>query len=81
MGVYVSTEADRFRLPPWAFRSAKHGLKSFLTLNSFPANIRDFKNVKGTWHQMLACSRQLQGIFGLIKPLLHGQILVYFGDE
>ena len=29
---------------------------------------------------MLARSRQLQGIFGLIKPLLHGQILVYFVD-
>ena len=64
----------------WAFCSAKHGWKYFLTLNSFPAPIRNFKNLKGTWHQMLACSRQLLGIFGFIKPLLHGQILVYFVD-
>ena len=67
-------EEDRFRVPPWAFCSAKHGWKSFLTLNSFPAHIRDFKNLKGTWHQMLARSRQLQSIFGLLKPFLHGQI-------
>ena len=30
-----------------AFRPAKHGWKSFLTLTSFPAQIRDFKNLKG----------------------------------
>ena len=30
-------EEDRFRVFPWAFRSAKHGWKYFLTLNSFPA--------------------------------------------
>ena len=58
----------------WAFRPAKHGWKSFLTLISFPANFRDFKNLKGTWHQMLARSHQLQSIFGLLKPFLHGQI-------
>ena len=73
-------EEDRFRVPPWAFCSAKHGWKSFLTLNSFPAPIRDFKNLKGTWHQMLARSRQLQGIFGLLKPFLHVQILICFVD-
>ena len=28
-----------------------------------------FKNLKGTWHQMLACSRQLQGIFWVAKSL------------
>ena len=67
-------EENRFRLAPWAFRPAKHGWKSFLTLNSFPAQIRDFKNLKGSWHQMLARSRQLQSIFGLLKPLLHVQI-------
>ena len=64
----------------WAFCSAKHGWKYFLTLNSFPAPIRDFKNLKGTWHQMLARSRQLQGIFGLLKPFLHVQILICFVD-
>ena len=64
----------------WAFCSAKHGWKSVLTLNSFPAPIRDFKNLKGTWHQMLARSRQLQGIFGLLKPFLHVQILICFVD-
>ena len=55
-------------------RPAKHGWKSFLTLTSIPTHIRDFKNLKGTWHHMLACSRQLQGVFGLLKPLLHVQI-------
>ena len=64
----------------WAFCSANHGWKSFLTLTSFPAQIRDFKNLKGTWHQMLARSRQLQGIFGLLKPFLHVQILICFVD-
>ena len=34
------------------FRLAKHGWKSFWTLKSFPAHIRDFKNIKGNWHQM-----------------------------
>ena len=58
----------------WAFRSAKHGWNSFLTLNSFPAHIRDFKNLKGIWHQMLARSHQLQSIFRLLKPFLHVQI-------
>ena len=58
----------------WAFCSAKHGWNSFLTLTSFPANMRYFKNLKGTWHQMLARSHQLQSIFGLSKPFLHGQI-------
>ena len=67
-------EEDRFQLAPWAFRSAKHGWNSFLTLTSFPAPMRHFKNLKGTWHQMLARSRQLQSIFGLLKPFLHGQI-------
>ena len=47
-------DEDRFWVPPWAFCSVKHGWKSFLTLNSFPAHIRDFKNLKVTWHQMLA---------------------------
>ena len=64
----------------WAFCSAKHGWKSFLTLNSFPAHIRDFKNLKSTWHQMLARSHQLQGIFGLLKPFIHVQILICFVD-
>ena len=73
-------EEDRFWLPPWAFCPAKHGWKSFLTLTSFPAQMRDFKNLKGTWHQMLARSRQLQGIFGLLKPFLHVQILICFVD-
>ena len=36
----------------------------FLTLNSFPAPIRDFKILKDTWHQMLSCSHQLQGDLG-----------------
>ena len=58
----------------WAFCPAKHGWKSFLTLTSYPAQMRDFKNLKGTWHQMLARSRQLQSIFGLLEPFLHGQI-------
>ena len=47
----------------------------FLTLTSFPAQIRDFKNLKGIWHQMLARSSQLQVIFGFLKPLFHVQIL------
>ena len=64
----------------WAFCPAKHGWKSFLTLTSFLAPISDFKNLKGTWHQMLARSRQLQGIFGLLKPFLHVQILICFVD-
>ena len=67
-------EEDRSGSLQWDFRPAKHGWKSFLTLTSFPAQIRDFKNLKGTWHQMLARSRQLQSIFGLLKPLLHDQI-------
>ena len=58
----------------WAFCSAKHGWNSFLTLNSFPAHIRDFKNLKGIWHQMLARCHQLQSIFRLLKPFLHVQI-------
>ena len=62
----------------WAFCSAKHGWKSFLNLNSFPAHIRDFKNLKSTWHQMLARSHQLQGIFGLLKPFIHVHILICF---
>ena len=64
----------------WAFCPAKHGWKSFLTLTSFLAKISDFKNLKGTWHQMLARSRHLQGIFGLLKPFLHVQILICFVD-
>ena len=51
-----------------------------MTLTSFPAHIRDFKNLKGIWHQILARFRQLQSIFGLLKPLLHGQILICFVD-
>ena len=43
-------------------------------LDSFPAHIRDFKNLKGIWHQMLARSHQLQSIFRLLKPFLHVQI-------
>ena len=61
----------------WAFCPAKHGWKYFLTLNSFPAQIRKFKNLKGTWHQMHARSGQLQGIFGFLKPLIHVWILVW----
>ena len=61
--------------PRWAFCPAKHGWKYFLTLTSFPAQIRDFKNLKGIWHQMLARSCQLQVIFGFLKPLFHVQIL------
>ena len=49
----------------------------FLTLSSFPANNRDFKNLKGTWHQMHARSGQLQGVFGFLKPLIHVWILVW----
>ena len=64
----------------WAFCPAKHGWKSFLTLTFFLAQISDFKNLKGTWYQMLACSRQLQGIFGLLTPFLHVQILICFVD-
>ena len=45
-----------------------------LTLTSFLAQISDFKNLKGAWHQMLACSRLPQGIFGFLKPLFHVQI-------
>ena len=45
-----------------------------MTLNSFPAQIRDFQNLKGTWHQMLARSRKLQSIFGLLTHLLLVQI-------
>ena len=70
-------EEDRLRLPPWAFRSAKHGWKSFLTLTSFPAPIRHFKNLKGTWDKNLSCSHQLQSNFQLLKPLLHAQILIW----
>ena len=51
-----------------------------MTLNSFLAHISDFKNLKGTWHQMLARSRQLEGIFGLLKPFLLVQILICFVD-
>ena len=69
-------EEDRFWLPPWAFCPAKHGWKSFFTLNGFPPPMRDFKNLKGTWHQMHARSGQLQGIFGFLKPLIHVWILV-----
>ena len=58
----------------WAFCPVKHGWKSCLTLNSFPAHIRDFKNLKGIWHQMLARSHQLQSIFRLLKPFLPVQI-------
>ena len=58
----------------WAFCSAKHGWNSFLTLNSFPAHIRDLKNLKGIWQQMLARSHQLQSIFRLLKPFPHVQI-------
>ena len=61
----------------WAFCPAKHGWKYFLTLNSFPAQIRKFKNLKGTWHQMHARSGQLQGIFGFLRPLIHVRILVW----
>ena len=70
-------EADRFRLPPWAFRPAKYGWKSFLTLTSFPAPIRHFKNLKGTWDKNLSCSHQLQSNFQLLKPLLHAQIFIW----
>ena len=70
-------EADRFRLPPWAFCPAKHGWKSFLTLTSFPAPIRHFKNLKGTWDKNLSCSHQLQSNFQLLKPLLHAQIFIW----
>merc|ERR1712027_2431 len=52
----------------WAFRSANHGWKSFLTLNSFPAHMRYFKNLKSTWHKNLSCSCQLQTIFWSLTP-------------
>ena len=68
-------EEDRFRLAPWAFRPVKHSWKYFFTLTSFPDEIRDFTNLKGTWHQMLLCPHQLQGILGFLKPLFHVQIL------
>ena len=61
-------DADRLWLPPWAFRSAKHGWKYFLTLNSFPAHIRNFKNLKGNWHQNVR----------VLCPLAEGYIWQYF---
>ena len=42
--------------------------------------MRDLKNLKGTWHPMLARSRQLQGIFGLLNSFRHVQILICFVD-
>ena len=42
--------------------------------------MRDFKHLKGTWHQMIARSHQLQGIFGLLKPFIHVHILICFVD-
>ena len=51
-----------------------------MTLNSFLAHISDFKNLKSIWHEMLARSRQLEGIFGLLKPFLLVQILICFVD-
>ena len=68
-------DEDQFRLPPWTFRPAKHGWKYFLTLTFFPSQIRNFKNLKGIWHQMQSCPCQLQGIFGFLKPLFHVQIV------
>ena len=43
----------------------------------FAAQRGDFKNLKGIWHQMLSCSRQLQGIFGFLKPLFYAQIWLW----
>ena len=61
----------------WAFHSANHGWKSFLTLNSFPAHIRYFKNLKSTWHKTLSCSCQLQTIFWSLTPHLHVLIMIW----
>ena len=61
----------------WAFRSANHGWKSFLTLNSFPAHMRYFKNLKSTWHKNLSCSCQLQTIFWSLTPHLHVLIMIW----
>ena len=61
----------------WAFRSANHGWKSFLTLNSFPAHSRYFKNLKSTWHKILSCSCQLQTIFWSVTPHLHVLIMIW----
>ena len=61
----------------WAFRSANHGWKSFLTLNSFPAHSRYFKNLKSTWHKTLSCSCQLQTIFWSPTPHLHVLIMIW----
>ena len=61
----------------WAFRSANHGWKSFLTLNSFPAHMRYFKNLKSTWHKILSCSCQLQTIFWSLTPHLHVLIMIW----
>ena len=61
----------------WAFCSANHGWKSFLTLNSFPAHMRYFKNLKSTWHKNLSCSCQIQTIFWSLTPHLHVLIMIW----
>ena len=61
----------------WAFRSANHGWKSFLILNSFPAHMRYFKNLKSTWHKNLSCSCQIQTIFWSLTPHLHVLIMIW----
>ena len=61
----------------WAFCSANHSWKSFLTLNSFPAHMRYFKNLKSTWHKNLSCSCQLQTIFWSLTPHLHVLIIIW----
>ena len=71
-------EEDRFRLPPMGFSLSETRLEFFFDFELFPAHIRDFKNLKSTWHQMLARSHQLQGIFGLLKPFIHVHILICF---
>ena len=58
------------------FSPSETRLEIFFTLTSFPAQIRDFKNLKGTWHKKELSWHYQKGIFGLPIPLLHVQITI-----
>ena len=47
-----------------------------INLTYFPAQIRGFKNLKGTWHKKEPSWLCQKGIFGILKPLLHVQMAI-----